>query len=225
MASPETTIEPIRVLVVDDHPVIRGVIRLACDSSPHLAIVGEVATGAETLEASVRSHPDVIVLDVDLPDEDGVATIKRLRTNGFAGKILVLTERLDGGAVLECVRAGVNGYLEKAQGLRAVGSAIMRVATGERLIPEDLEQRAVMELGRYARMARESSEMAASLTRRETEILHAISEGHTMRSIATRLGISPRTVETHVAKLYRKLGAKTRVQAVARAASLGLIEL
>jgi two-component system nitrate/nitrite response regulator NarL len=167
----------------------------------------------------------VIVLDVELPDEDGVTTIKRLRECGFDGKILVLTERLDGPTVLECVRAGVDGYLEKAQGLRAVGSSIIRVATGERLIPHELEQRAVMELGRYARVAREGSEVASSLTPRELQILHAISEGLTMRSIANRLGISPRTVETHAAKLYRKLGARTRLQAVTRAASLGLIEL
>src|SRR5262245_21503145 len=127
MASPETTIEPIKVLVIDEHPVIRRVIRLACDSSPRLAIVGDVSTGAEALDAALHVRPDVIVLDVDLPDEDGVATITRLRTSGFDGKILVLTQRLDGQAVLKCVRAGVNGYLEKAEGLRAVGSSIMRV--------------------------------------------------------------------------------------------------
>ena len=89
----------------------------------------------------------------------------------------------------------------------------------------DLEQAAVMALGSFARKAREGSEMEASLTPREQEILVMVSDGFTMQQVGTRLGISPRTVETHVAKLYRKLGVRTRVQAVSRAAQLGLIEL
>jgi len=102
---------------------------------------------------------------------------------------------------------------------------IRRVADGERVIAPELERAAVAALGSLARQAREGSEMRASLTPREHEILLMVSRGLTMQQAGSRLGISPRTVETHVAKLYRKLGVRTRVQAVARAAQLGLIDL
>ncbi len=139
--------------------------------------------------------------------------------------VLALTERLDGDVVLEVLRLGVEGYLDKADGLRTVADAIRRTAAGERVVDPRLEQAAVMALGRFARQAREGSEMQASLTPRERQILTMISRGFTMQQVGTRLGISARTVETHVAKLYRKLGVRTRVQAVSRAARLGLIDL
>ena len=217
-------LEAIRVLVVDGHPVIRGVVRMACESAPRLDLVGEAGDADDAAEACARLEPDVVVIDVDI-EGGGVAAIRRMREAGYAGRVLVLTEHTGGGTVLDCLRAGADGYLEKAKGLRALGSSILRVALGERVIDPGLEQAAVVELGRFARTAREGSEVASSLTRRELEVLGFISEGLTLASIAKRLGISPRTVETHVAKLYRKLVVKTRVQAVARAVSLGLIEL
>ncbi len=216
---------PVRVLVVDGHPVLRGVIRMACGSSGDLEVVAEAADVAEALRAATAQDPDVVVLDLELADGDGTDVIRALQARGSAARVLVLTDRTHGAAVLECLRLGVHGYVDKATGIRTIGTAIRRVARGERVVDHELEQAAVMELGRFARQAREGSEMAASLTRRELEILELISEGLTMRQVATRLGISPRTVETHVAKLYRKLSVRTRVQAVARAASLGLIDL
>jgi DNA-binding NarL/FixJ family response regulator len=137
----------------------------------------------------------------------------------------VLTDRTDGPAVIETLRLGVGGYLVKSSALPTVGRQIRRVLDGERVISPEVEQIAVSELGKFARMAREGSEVRASLTPREHEVLVMISSGLTMRQMASRLGISPRTVETHVAKLYRKLGVRTRVQAVSRAISLGLVEL
>ena len=143
----------------------------------------------------------------------------------MVGAIVVLTDRTDGSVVLGALRLGVEGYLVKASALSTVGPQIRRVLAGERVISPEIEQIAVTELGRFARLAREGSEVRASLTPREHEILVLISRGLTMRQMATRLGISPRTVETHVAKLYRKLEVRTRIQAVSRAVSLGLVEL
>ncbi len=216
---------PIRVLVVDDHPVIRGVLRLAFESAPNLEVAGECGTAEAAVEICRAERPDVMVVEMELPDQDGVALIRRIREDGYRGKVIVLTTRNDGATILECLRAGVDGYLEKAHGLRTIGSSVMRVVMGERVIDPELEQVAVMELGRFARRAREGSEIAALLTPREAEILRFVSEGLTMRQIASRLAISPRTVETHVAKLYRKLGVRTRLQAVAKAVQLGLIDL
>jgi NarL family two-component system response regulator YdfI len=215
----------IRVLVVDAHPVIRGVARLACEGSEDLELVAEAAEPGEALNAVTALSPHVVVLDLDLPDEGGRDTLSRLKEARYPGTVLALSERSDGAAVLDALKLGVHSYLLKGTALRNLADAVRRTAAGERLIDPDLEQGAVMELGRFARKAREGSEKAALLTVREQQILEHISEGMTMHQIGTRLGISPRTVETHVAKLYRKLGVRTRVQAVARAATLGLIEL
>jgi DNA-binding NarL/FixJ family response regulator len=216
---------PVRVLVVDGHPVLRGVVRMACAATADLEVVAEAADVASALASAAEHEPDVVVLDLELADGDGTEVIRGLQARGSRTRVLVMTDRTHGAAVLECLRLGVHGYVDKSTGIRTIGTAIRRIARDERVVDRQLEQAAVMELGRFARQAREGSEVAASLTRRELEILELISAGHTMRQIATRLGISPRTVETHVAKLYRKLAVRTRVQAVARAAALGLIDL
>jgi DNA-binding NarL/FixJ family response regulator len=216
---------PVRVLVVDPHPVLRGVIRMACSSTDDLMVVAEAADVAGAVEACAKYRPDVLVLDLELPDGDGTAVIRGIQALELGARVLVLTDRTHGGAVLECLRLGAQGYVDKSTGIRTIGTAIRKIARGERVIDQELEQAAVMELGRFARRARLGSEMAAALTPRELQILDMVSGGLTMRQIATRLGISPRTVESHVAKLYRKLGVRSRVQAVARAAALGLIDL
>ncbi|MEA2581762.1 MAG: hypothetical protein QOE83_2654 [Actinomycetota bacterium] len=215
----------IRVLVVDAHPVIRGVVRLACEGTEDLELVAEAAEAGEALNAVTALSPHVVVLDLDLPGDGGRDTLTRLKEAHYPGSVLALSERSDGAAVLDALKLGVQSYLLKGAALRTLADAVRRTAAGERLIDPDLEQGAVLELGRFARKAREGSETAALLTAREQQILEHISEGLTMHQIGTRLGISPRTVETHVAKLYRKLGVRTRVQAVARAATLGLIDL
>ena len=215
----------IRVLMVDAHPVIRGVARLACEGSEDLELVGEAADAGEALNAATALSPHVVILDLDLPDDGGRDTLARLKEARYPGAILALSERSDGAAVLDALKLGVQSYLLKGTALHTLADAVRRTAGGERLIDPDLEQGAVMELGRFARKVRQGSVAATMLTQREQQILGFLSEGLTMHQIGTRLGISPRTVETHVAKLYRKLGVRTRVQAVARAATLGLIDL
>jgi two-component system response regulator NreC len=214
-----------RVVIAGGHPVIRGVVRLSCADAGGLEVVGEAEDVVRAVELCRALDPDVLVVDVDLGDEDGTDTIARLRGDAVDTPIVVLSDRTDGATVLTALRLGVRGFVGKNDSLRSVGSAILRVAGGERVIAPELEQAAVAALGSLARQAREGSEMRASLTSREHEILLMVSRGLTMQQVGSRLGISPRTVETHVAKLYRKLGVRTRVQAVARAAQLGLIDL
>ncbi|MDP9302754.1 MAG: response regulator transcription factor [Actinomycetota bacterium] len=216
---------PTRALVVGGHPVILGVVRLACGALPDVEIVAEASDGPAAVAAASSLTPDLAVVDLDLPGTDGVDVLRSLRDTGYGGRIVVVSERADGATVLDAMRLGVDAYLTKPDGLRRIGDAIRRVLDGERVIDPALEQAAVLELGRFARQARESSEVDASFTPREREILELLAEGLTMQQIGRRLDISPRTVETHVANLYRKLAVRSRVQAVSRAASLGLIEL
>jgi DNA-binding NarL/FixJ family response regulator len=213
-----------RVVVVGGHPVIIGVVRLACEGQADLEVVGEADAGAAVPQIATIGVADVLVLDLELPDMDGLEVLRRLRKDGWEGAVLVLSDRTDGATVLEAMRNGADGYLTKADGLRRVGSAIRTIASGARVVDPLLEEAALLELGRFARQAREGAEVVGTLTVRERQILGLLSEGLTMQQIGRRLGISPRTVETHVSKLYRKLDVRTRVQAVARAASLGLIE-
>lgn len=212
-----------RIVVADPHPIVRRAIRMSCEPVPGLEIVGEAGSVSELLAAGEAVHPDVALLDVAM--EGGFEAVRELSQRKLAGAIVVLTDLTDGGAVLAALRLGVEGYLIKSSALAVVGEQIRRVLDGERVISPEVEEVAVAELGRFARRAREGTEVRASLTPRERQILVLIGRGLTMRQMATRLEISPRTVETHVAKLYRKLEVRTRVQAVSRAVTLGLIEL
>src|SRR5262245_57694089 len=225
-----TAAEPItatvRVLVVEDHPLLRTVITVACEHTPGLDVVADVEDGESALDACRRQQPDVIVLDLQLAGElQGLDVARRIRDEGMPVRILVLTARTDDEALFECVTAGVDGYLEKTSGVRVIAQALQRVASGERVFTSAQMRGAIAELGRRARQAREVSGARAILSERELEVLQRAALGMTVGQIARRLGISPRTVETHLTNLYRKLGARNRVQAIARASELGLVEI
>jgi two-component system, NarL family, nitrate/nitrite response regulator NarL len=218
-------VEPVGVTIAIEHPLVRDAVRRSCDRIGIVQVLAEVADTKGLLSACRERPPQVIVLDDDLDGGRGLEALRAIREEGVSAGVLVLTDRTDGASVLDALKLGVRGYLGKADGLRQVGEAVSRIAAGERLIDPELEQAAVMALGEFARHAREGSQVQATLTPREHQILLMVSDGSTMQQVASRLGISPRTVETHVAKLYRKLGVRSRVQAVARAAQLGLIDL
>jgi DNA-binding NarL/FixJ family response regulator len=215
-----------RIVIVEDHPVIRGVVRLACEHSRGLDVVAEVVDGEAAIELCRSLKPDILVLDLTLPGEvQGLDVARRLRAEGLPVRILVLTGRSDAQTVFESIRAGVDGYLEKTAGVRFIAEALRRVARGERVFTRDQERAAVAELGRMARNSREASSLGANLTARELEILEFVGVGLTVKQVASRLGLSPRTVEAHLAKVYRKLGVRNRVQALSRVSSLGLIQI
>ena len=213
----------VRAVVAAGHPTVLGVIDLACRDAG-VSVVASVSSARDAIDACLAEAPGLLVLDLDLPDADGFRVLTDLEATR-PESVLVLSDRADGDLVLRVLRLGARGFVTKAEGLRGLAGTIRRVLAGERVIAPGLEQDAVLALGRFAKRAREGAEVAAELTAREHQVLELLSDGHTMRQIATRLNISPRTVETHVAKVYRKLGVQTRVQAVSRAATLGLVEL
>ena len=119
-----------RVLVVGGHPVILGVVRLACDALPDVEIVAEATSGSAAIEAASSLTPDLAVVDLDLPGTDGITVLRSLRERGFRGRIVVVSERTDGATVLDAMRLEVDGYLPKPDGLRRIGDAIRRVLEG-----------------------------------------------------------------------------------------------
>jgi len=215
--------ETVRAILVAAHRTVRGVIELACREAG-VTVVDAAETAAEATVACRSSRPELLVLDLDLPDADGLRVLADLGDDR-PGSVLVLADRADGDLVLRALRLGARGYVTKADGLRDLATTIRRVVAGERVMAPELERDAIGALGRMARRAREGADVEAGLTPRERQVLEFLGEGMTIRQIASRLGISPRTVETHVAKLYRKLGVRTRVQAISRAATLGLVDL
>jgi len=164
-------------------------------------------------------------IDLDPAGSGSIALIRKLSTVDPDVVVVLLTDRVDGSITLEAMRSGVRGLLLKPDAVRDLAPSLRRVVSGERVIDPAFEESAVTSLGRVARQARESSQIEATLSPRELEVLQLMGDGLTMRQIGRRLDISARTVETHATKLYRKLDVRTRVQAVSKAASIGLIEL
>jgi DNA-binding NarL/FixJ family response regulator len=200
--------EPIRVLVADDHAVVREGIRTVLAARPEFAVVGEAADGAEALVLSEEHHPDVVVLDITMPGESGLHVTARLRQRLPETRVLILSMHDRTEYVLEAVRAGASGYLLKDASPREVRDAVEAIYRGETYFCPAVLQR----LGAALRGELEREEKRGTLellTPREQEVLSLIAEGHTNKEAAARLGISPRTVETHRESLMRKLRIRT----------------
>jgi DNA-binding NarL/FixJ family response regulator len=212
-------------VTVAGHPVISGIVRVACGSIDGVAVVAESSTFAGAMELIEQRDPDVLVVDLELPDGDGLDLAAAVARTSPHPRIIVLSDRTDGMTVLAALGAGVEAFVPRSEGLRGFADVLRRVIDGETVVPTALETAAAEDLGRFAAHARESAAAEVRLTARERAVLELLADGLTLRQIARRLGLSPRTIESHVTKAYRKLRARSRVQAVSRAARYGLIEL
>jgi two-component system, NarL family, response regulator DesR len=210
------------VLIRSMHPALEGVVRLSAGGVS--AVDHVVAVEAVDLPGALRAAPGSIVV-VDL---DATATLTELRTIAGLGtdaRIVVLADRDWPGSSLTAIRLGVRGFVRVPEALDTLSETLRRVARGERAIPSEIEQAAIAELGRCVQRARVASREASIITSRERQVLELLADGLTMRQIGRRLSISPRTVEAHTGKLYRKLTVRSRVEAIRRGSALGLIEL
>ena len=205
--------------------VIEGVLRLTAASLPGIDDVVPIRDRALVFDEIEQRGPLLAVVDLEPADRDSIELIRRLATVDPDVVVVLLTDRVDGAIALEAMRANVRGLLLKPDALRRLVPTLRRIMDGGRVIDSELERSAVSTLGTIARRAREGTMVESSLSPREMEVLRLLGDGLTMRQIARRLGISIRTVETHATKLYRKLEVGSRVQAVSKAASIGLIEL
>jgi DNA-binding NarL/FixJ family response regulator len=219
----DVDLRPMFVLIVSAHPVVDQMIRSAAEAAGSTQ-VRTVSLGSD-LGALDDRPTSIVVIDVDDEERPGLRSLRAVRETLPQARPVVLSDRAQGPQILAAIRLGAWAVLRKTDGLRDLSDVLIRVAAGERVLPPDLERSALSELGRFAQRAREGSSVEASITQREREILALLSEGFTTQQAGRRLGISPRTVEAHVAKLYRRLSVRTRLQAISRAVSLGLIRL
>jgi DNA-binding NarL/FixJ family response regulator len=206
---------PVRVLIADDHSVVRQGLRMFLALDPELEVVGEAADGAEAVRMARALTPDVVLMDLLMPGTDGITATGTIRAEVPATEVLALTSVLEDAAVVGAVQAGAIGYLLKDTQAEQLCSAIKAAACGRvQLAPEAA-----------ARLVREvrAPESPQALTARETEVLRALATGLTNRQIGRRLTIGERTVKTHVSHLLNKLGLQSRTQAALYAVRIGLV--
>jgi len=204
----------IRLLVVDDHPVVRNGLRGMLAGDPDFEVVGEAADGAEALVLAETTQADVVLMDLRMPTMDGVTAIGRLRAAGVPARVLVLTTYDTDSDVVPAIEAGATGYLLKDAPREELFRAVRAAARGEAVLSPSVATRL---LGQVRSPAREP------LSQRELEVLGLIASGHNNREAAAQLFISEATVKTHLLHVYAKLGVKDRAAAVAAAFERGLL--
>ncbi|HEY3010292.1 MAG TPA: response regulator transcription factor [Micromonosporaceae bacterium] len=207
--------EPIRVLVVDDHPVVRQGLRTFLDLQADITVVGEAGDGDAAVGAAEELRPDVVLLDLRMPGTGGVDALRGLRERGNPARVLVITSFTEPAAVLPAVRAGAAGYVYKDVDPSALAAAIRSVHAGHVLLHPDV-----------ARMlaAGEARPDGVRLTAREREVLAEVARGRSNREIARALRLSEKTVKTHVSAILTKLGVQDRTQAALYAVRTGLVD-
>ncbi len=204
----------VRVFLLDDHEIVRRGVRELLEAEPDIAVVGEAGTAQGALEQVPALRPDVAVLDVRLPDGDGVSVCRALRSQTPGTACLMLTSFGDEEALLKAVMAGAAGYvLKQIRGTDLVG-AVRTVASGQSMIPPETAGRVLSRAGEQARAA----DPLSRLTGQERRILELIGHGLTNRQIGERLGLAEKTVKNYVSVLFAKLGMERRTQAAAYAA-------
>ena len=201
----------IRVLICDDHEVVREGLQGLIGRQPGMSLVGEAGTVAEAIEAAARTKPDVVVMDVRLPDGSGVEACRSIRETRPETKVIMLTSYADDDALFASIIAGASGYLLKQTRGQAVVDAITAVAAGRSLLDPDVTGKVLERL----RESRAEDPALASLTEQERKVLVGLAEGKTNRDIGETLFLSEKTVKNYVSRILDKLGLSRRAEAAA----------
>ncbi|HMN96366.1 MAG TPA: response regulator transcription factor [Phycisphaerales bacterium] len=211
----------IRVGIVDDHALVREGLRALLTHADGIAVAFDAADGEQAIALAVRHAPDVLLLDLRMPVLDGLGTLRRLRDEGAAARVLVLTTFDDDEALIEAVALGARGFLLKDAALDDLVAAIQSVAAGETAVRPAATTRVADALRRPARP--EARRRAPQLTMREIEVLRLLSAGLSNREIGEALLLAEGTVKNHVSVILSKLGVRDRTRAVLRAVEEGLV--
>lgn len=211
----------IRVLITDDHTIVRQGLRQLLELEPDINVVGEAGSATEAITLASTLQPDVILMDVSMPGLDGIAAIREVLRQSPQSKVLVLTMSRREQHVLEAVAAGAHGYLLKECDADEVVRGVRRVFAGEAVIEPSMAAHVVQEFARLAQRSNPASRYG--LTEREMEFLRGLSEGLSNKQLARRLGLRERTVKNQLTLLYSKLNVGSRTEAVALALKEGLV--
>jgi DNA-binding NarL/FixJ family response regulator len=208
----------IRVLLADDHVVLREATAELIDHQPDMRVVGQAGTGQETVALARECCPDVIVMDIAMPRGDGLAATRQIAAECPAIRVLVLTAHEDEQHVVPLLEAGATGYLPKTIGLNELLEAIRATGRGESVLPPAVASVVVRHLA-----GKTSPAPQDALTPRELQVLRLLAKGQSNQQIARRLALSVRTIEAHLTHVYAKLGVGSRTEAVLVAQQTGLL--
>lgn len=225
---------PIRVLLVDDHALLRAGFRTILDTQPDITVVGEASTGAEAVAQAAALHPDVITMDVQMPDMDGIEATRRLVADPTVSAAIAIVTTFDRDDYLyQALEAGASGFLLKNAGAEDLISAVRALAAGDGMLAPEVTRRVLTRFAgttpetgaapaRAVAEAPTARVLAEPLTEREAEVLTLLADARSNAEIARALFIGEATVKTHVSRILQKLGARDRVQAVVLAHRMGL---
>ena len=215
-----SSVDQLRVLVADDHPLFREGLRTMLASTPDMELVGEASTGEEAISLAAELQPDVIVMDIQMPGVGGIEATRRIVQSSPHVRVLVVTMFEDDGTVFAAMRAGARGYVLKGANYREMTRAIGAIGSGEAIFSPQV---AVRLTSYFADMRPAASPQAfPELSNREREILDLIAQGHKNPEIAKELYLSPKTVRNHVSNILHKLQVVDRTEAIIRAREAGL---
>jgi two-component system response regulator NreC len=218
-------LNPIRILLVDDHVVIRQALRMLLEAQPEMEVVGDVENGREAVLAVDRLHPDVVLMDVVMPGLNGLEATRQIRRSAPGTKVVMLSGFVDDDQLLEALRSGASGYIIKKSDVSELVLAIQTVHRGNSYFSSALSEG--FDLAEVLYQAKRGDHRSGSdvLTSREREVLQLIAEGYTNQGIAGELYISVKTVEAHKAHIMAKLHARTRTDLIRYALRKGIVRL
>ncbi len=213
----------IKILLAEDHKIVREGTRQLLEQSPDMEVVGEASDGIEAIQFAADLHPDIIVMDVRMPRLNGIEATRAITARFPEIRVLILSAYDDDSYVFPLLEAGASGYLLKTSSGAELAEAIRLVHAGQKALASRITEKIVHRLG--GRGFYQSAEMPEGLTEREMEVLRATAHGQPNKQVATTLGISPQTVQVHLRNIFGKLGVGSRSEAVAYAIHHGWITL
>jgi DNA-binding NarL/FixJ family response regulator len=219
-----TTTPPVRIVVADDHEVVRSGFAELLDTQPDFAVVGTAANGQQAVEVSRERSPDVVLMDIRMPGMDGIEATRQLASDGSrTPRVLVLTTFDLDEYVYDALRAGASGFLLKDVTAERLIEAVRIIAAGDALLAPGVTRRLISEFAQRPAARPQPMLSFGELTPRETEVLGLVAEGLSNPEIAARLVVTGETVKTHVSRILNKLGLRDRTQAVVAAYESGLV--